>query len=45
LNHNEREERKDFMVAGAVESVTTYEPYGNLLARPDASGTVYGFTR
>jgi RHS repeat-associated protein len=32
------------LVAGAVESTTTYEPYGNLLARTGASGTDYGFT-
>jgi RHS repeat-associated protein len=29
---------------GAVDSATTYEPYGRLLVRSGASGTVYGFT-
>jgi RHS repeat-associated protein len=32
------------LVAGAVDSATTYEPYGRLLVRSGASGTVYGFT-
>ncbi len=32
------------MVAGAIETVTTYEPYGNLLAQTGTSGTTYGFT-
>ncbi len=32
------------MVGNAVETVTTYEPYGNLLAQTGTSGTVYGFT-
>ncbi|MCP4427818.1 MAG: hypothetical protein GY803_25325, partial [Chloroflexi bacterium] len=32
------------MAAGAVETVTTYEPFGNLLARTGTSGTTYGFT-
>ena len=32
------------MVGGAVDSVTTYEPYGKLLARSGSSGTVYGYT-
>jgi RHS repeat-associated protein len=32
------------IVGVAVETTTTYEPYGNLLARSGASGTVYGFT-
>jgi RHS repeat-associated protein len=32
------------MVDGAVETVTTYEPYGNLLAQTGTSGTTYGFT-
>ena len=29
---------------GAVNSVTTYEPYGTLLMRTGPSGTVYGYT-
>lgn len=32
------------MVAGAVETVTTYEPFGTLLAQTGTSGTTYGFT-
>jgi RHS repeat-associated protein len=32
------------MVGNTIETATTYEPYGNLLARTGASGTVYGFT-
>jgi hypothetical protein len=32
------------MVGGAIDSATTYEPYGKLLARSGASGTVYGYT-
>jgi len=32
------------MVGDAIESATTYEPYGKLLARSGRSGTVYGFT-
>ena len=32
------------MVGSAVETVTTYEPFGNLLAQTGTSGTVYGFT-
>jgi RHS repeat-associated protein len=32
------------LVGGAVDSATTYEPYGGLLVRTGASGTVYGFT-
>jgi RHS repeat-associated protein len=32
------------MADGAVETVTTYEPYGNLLAQTGTSGTVYGYT-
>jgi RHS repeat-associated protein len=32
------------MVGSAVDSATTYEPYGKLLARSGHSGTVYGFT-
>jgi RHS repeat-associated protein len=32
------------LVNDAVEAVTTYSPYGNLLAQTGASGTVYGFT-
>jgi RHS repeat-associated protein len=32
------------VVSGGVEAVTTYSPYGNLLAQTGSSGTVYGFT-
>jgi RHS repeat-associated protein len=32
------------MVNGAVETTTTYEPYGKLLAQTGSSGTTYGFT-
>ena len=32
------------MVGHAVDSATTYEPYGKLLARSGSSGTVYGYT-
>jgi RHS repeat-associated protein len=32
------------LVSDTVEAVTTYSPYGNLLAQTGASGTVYGFT-
>ena len=32
------------MAGGTVETVTTYEPYGNLLAQTGSSGTTYGFT-
>jgi YD repeat-containing protein len=32
------------MVGSAVDSATTYEPYGKLLARSGPSGTVYGYT-
>jgi RHS repeat-associated protein len=32
------------MAGGTVQSITTYEPYGNLLAQEGTSGTVYGFT-
>ena len=32
------------MVWSTVESITTYEPYGKLLAHTGASGTVYGYT-
>jgi RHS repeat-associated protein len=32
------------MVGDAIDSATTYEPYGKLLARTGTSGTVYGFT-
>jgi hypothetical protein len=32
------------MADDAVEAVTTYEPYGEVLARSGESGTVYGFT-
>jgi RHS repeat-associated protein len=32
------------LVGDAIEAVTTYSPYGNLLAQTGASGTVYGFT-
>ena len=31
------------MAGGAVETVTTYGPFGNLLAQTGTSGTVYGF--
>ena len=32
------------MVGGVVETTTTYEPYGKLLAQSGSSGTTYGFT-
>ena len=32
------------MQGEAVNSVTTYEPYGTLLMRTGSSGTVYGYT-
>jgi len=32
------------MVGNAIETTTTYGPYGNLLVRTGPSGTVYGFT-
>jgi RHS repeat-associated protein len=32
------------MVDSAVETVTTYSPYGKLLAQAGASGTTYGYT-
>ena len=32
------------MVGEAVNSVTTYEPYGTLLMRTGSSGTIYGYT-
>ena len=32
------------MVAGVVETATTYEPYGEVLQQTGTSGTVYGFT-
>jgi RHS repeat-associated protein len=32
------------MVGDAIDSATTYEPYGKLLARSGDSGTVYGYT-
>ena len=32
------------MVGEAIDSATTYEPYGKLLARSGPSGTVYGYT-
>ena len=32
------------MVGSAVDSVTTYSPYGSLLAQTGTSGTTYGFT-
>ena len=32
------------MQGGAVNSVTTYEPYGTLLMQTGSSGTVYGYT-
>jgi RHS repeat-associated protein len=32
------------LVSDTVETVTTYSPYGNLLARSGSSGTIYGFT-
>jgi RHS repeat-associated protein len=32
------------MVGSAIDSATTYEPYGKLLARSGDSGTVYGYT-
>ncbi len=32
------------MVDGTIDSATTYEPYGKVLAQSGASGTVYGFT-
>lgn len=32
------------LAGGAVEAVTTYSPYGEVLAQSGTSGTVYGFT-
>ena len=32
------------MVGDAVETITTYEPFGKLLAQTGTSGTVYGYT-
>ncbi len=32
------------LVDGAVETATTYEPYGQVLVQSGTSGTVYGFT-
>jgi RHS repeat-associated protein len=32
------------VVSDTVGAVTTYSPYGNLLAQTGAGGTVYGFT-
>jgi RHS repeat-associated protein len=32
------------LVDGAVETVTTYSPYGEVLEQVGTSGTVYGFT-
>jgi RHS repeat-associated protein len=32
------------LVSDTVETVTTYSPFGNLLAQTGSSGTVYGFT-
>jgi RHS repeat-associated protein len=32
------------MVGSAIDSATTYEPYGKLLARSGDSGTIYGYT-
>jgi RHS repeat-associated protein len=32
------------LISDTVEAVTTYSPYGNLLARTGGSATVYGFT-
>lgn len=32
------------MRGSVVETITTYEPFGNLLAQTGSSGTVYGFT-
>ena len=32
------------MAGGALETATTYEPYGNILAQTGTSGPVYGFT-
>jgi RHS repeat-associated protein len=32
------------MVAGAIETITTYEPYGKVLAQTGTSGTEYGYT-
>jgi RHS repeat-associated protein len=32
------------MVNGAVETTTTYEPYGKVLAQTGSSGTTYGYT-
>jgi len=32
------------LVGNDIQTVTTYEPYGKLLARTGASGTVYGYT-
>ncbi|MCZ7670532.1 MAG: RHS repeat-associated core domain-containing protein [Chloroflexi bacterium] len=32
------------MAGGAVQTTTTYDPYGKLLAQTGTSGTVYGYT-
>ncbi len=32
------------MAGGAIQTATTYEPYGSVLAQTGSSGTVYGFT-
>ena len=32
------------MAGSTLETATTYEPYGNVLAQTGSSGTVYGFT-
>ena len=32
------------MVGNTIETATTYEPYGKLLAQSGSSGTVYGYT-
>ena len=32
------------MMGGNLQTTTTYDPYGNLLAQTGSSGTVYGFT-
>lgn len=32
------------MVGNTIQTTTTYEPYGRLLAQTGSSGTVYGFT-
>jgi RHS repeat-associated protein len=32
------------MVGNVIETTTTYEPYGKLLAQSGSSGTVYGYT-